>query len=126
MKVLSAVKKVVVPILAGLSLVMLNAGAAEKSADPKMQKSAPAGMQGGMDPANMQQMQQSMMKMHELMHQIQSAKTPAEREKLQQQHMQMMQSHMQMMMPMMMQGMGGQGGTSGGGMGLMHGPGGGK
>lgn len=61
-----------------------------------------------MEMARMREVQNSMMKMHDLMHQMQNAKTPAEREKLQQQHMQLLQSHLHMMMPMM-QGMGGHG-----------------
>lgn len=78
-----------------------------------------AGAQGGrmpgMSQAQMQQMQQGMIKMHDLMHQIQNAKTPAERQRLQQQHMQAMQSHMQMMMQGMGGMHGGQGGMMGGG-----------
>lgn len=71
------------------------------------------GGMSGTNPAKMQQMQQGMMKMHDLMHQIQTAKTPEERQKLQQEHMKVMQSQMQMMMPMMMHGMGGMMGGHG-------------
>ena len=118
-------KTIVAAAIAGLSLALASAWGAE----PMMGKDAndhqpPATGMPGMDPARMREMQSSMMKMHELMHQIQNAKTPTERENLQKQHMQMMQSHMQAMMPMMMQMrggrdgmMGGQGGMSGGKMG---------
>lgn len=87
-------------IIAIFAAIVLNVTSA-LSAD---KESKPMGGATAMNPQQMQQMQQSMMKMHDLMHQIQAAKTPEERQKLQQQHMQLMQAHMQMMM----QGMGGQ------------------
>lgn len=104
-------KSIVAAALVGLSLSLASAWGAKHM----MEKDAkdlppPAAGMPGMNPAQMREMQGSMIKMHELMHQMQTAKTPAEREKLQQQHMQLMQSHMQTMMPMMMHGMGGQGG----------------
>jgi len=74
----------------------------------------------GMNPQQLQQMQQSMTKMHNLMHQMQAAKSPEEHQKLEQQQMQLMQSHMQMMrsmmMPMMMQGASKPGDSTGSGM----------
>lgn len=60
-----------------------------------------------MDPQRMSKMQESMLKMHDLMHRLQAAKSPEERQKLQQEHLQLMQAHMKEMMPMMMHGMGG-------------------
>jgi hypothetical protein len=53
------------------------------------------------------QMQENMMKMHDLMHKIHDTKDPKEREKLMQEHMQMMQEHMKMMHDMMGGCMGG-------------------
>ncbi|MBI5752145.1 MAG: hypothetical protein HZA59_08390 [Hydrogenophilales bacterium] len=47
------------------------------------------------------QMQENLMKMHDLMHKIHDTKDPKEREKLMQEHMQMMQEHMKMMHGMM-------------------------
>lgn len=81
--------------------------AADKAMDPKSPNADGMGAMS-MNPEQMQQMQQSMIKMHDLMHKIQKAKTPQERERLQRQHMHMMRSQMQTMMPMM-QDMGGQG-----------------
>ena len=98
----------IIAIFAAITLNITSALSADK--EPKSMSGAMA-----MNPQQMQQMQQSMLKMHDLMHQIQAAKTPEERQKLKQQHLQMMQAHTQMMMPMMMQGMGGQGGMMGGG-----------
>lgn len=74
----------------------------------------PAGMtQGMMNPADqdkaMRSMQDNMLKMHDLMHRINAAKSPAERESLKLEQRQLMQSNMQSMMPMMMQMMGGMG-----------------
>jgi hypothetical protein len=65
------------------------------------------------------QMQENMMKMHDLMHKIHDTKDPKEREKLMQEHMQMMQEHMKMMHDIMGGGMGGMmgGGAKGGKMG---------
>lgn len=65
------------------------------------------------------QMQENMMKMHDLMHKIHDTKDPKEREKLMQEHMQMMQENMKMMRDMMGGGMGGMmgGGAKGGMMG---------
>lgn len=76
----------------------------------------------------MKSMQQNMQKMHDLMHRINNAKTPAERDRLNMEQRQIMQSNMQSMMPMMMQMMGGMGGMGGmgnsggmsGGMGGMN------
>jgi hypothetical protein len=56
----------------------------------------------------MQDMQAHMLKMHEQMHKIMGAKSPAEREKLMQEHRTMMQEHMKTMR--------GPGGMMGGGM----------
>lgn len=74
-----------------------------------------AGM-AAMSPQQMQQMQGRMAQMHSLMHRIDTAKTPAERQRLQQEQMQLMQQNMQAMMPMMMSMMhgGGMCGMSGG------------
>src|SRR4030067_193557 len=65
------------------------------------------------------QMQENMMKMHDLMHKIHDTKDPKEREKLMQEHRQMMQENMKMMRNMMGGGMGGMmgGGANGGMMG---------
>lgn len=51
----------------------------------------------GMGGAQMQKMQDTMLKMHEQMHKIMQAKDPKERERLKQDHMKMMQEHMSMM-----------------------------
>jgi hypothetical protein len=70
------------------------------------------------------QMQENMMKMHDLMHKIHDTKDPKEREKLMQEHMQMMQEHMKMMQGMMCGqggGMMGPGMTGGDGKGGMMG-----
>lgn len=53
---------------------------------------------------SMQNMQDSMLKMHELMNRILQAKDPQEIQRLKQEHLQLMNEHMQMMhehMPMM-------------------------
>jgi len=59
------------------------------------------------------QMQENMMKMHDLMHKIHDTKDPKEREKLMQEHMQMMQEHMKTMGGMMGPGMMGGDGKGG-------------
>lgn len=107
-------KRNVTTLAAILSTGLALASAAAFGAQHMKDMGAKGGGMQGMDPAKMQQMQQSMMKMHDLMHQMQNAKTPEERQKLQQEHMKAMQSHMQMMMPMM-QGMGGMMGGHGAG-----------
>lgn len=99
---------------------------AADSATPTM------GQQSAMSPAAqdnaMKGMQENMQKMHDLMHRISTAKTSAERDRLNLEQRQLMQSNMQSMMPMMMQMMGGMGGMGGmgnssgmsGGMGGMN------
>lgn len=83
--------------------------------------------QSAMSPASqenaMKGMQENMQKMHDLMHRVSNAKTPAERDRLNLEQRQVMQSNMQSMMPMMMQMMGGMGGmgNSGGMSGGMDG-----
>jgi hypothetical protein len=63
------------------------------------------GTSGGMDmDKSMQEMQDSMLKMHDLMNRILQAKDPQEIQRLKQEHLQLMKEHMQMMherMPMM-------------------------
>jgi hypothetical protein len=60
---------------------------------------------GGVDmDKSMQEMQDSMLKMHDLMNRILQAKDPEEVQRLKQEHLQLMKEHMQMMherMPMM-------------------------
>lgn len=60
---------------------------------------------GGMDmDKSMQEMQDGMLKMHDLMNRILQAKDPQEIQRLKQEHLQLMKEHMQMMhdrMPMM-------------------------
>lgn len=74
-----------------------------------------------MSKENTRQMQDQMLKMHDLMHRIQASKDPAEREKLRQEHARLMNEQMQMMMSMMMGNQGKMGhGMNGGGMGGMH------
>lgn len=85
------------------------------------------GQQPAMSPASqenaMKGMQENMQKMHDLMHRVSNAKTPAERDRLNLEQRKVMQSNMQSMMPMMMQMMGGMGGmgNSGGMSGGMDG-----
>jgi hypothetical protein len=63
------------------------------------------GASGGMDmDKSMQEMQDSMLKMHDLMNRILQAKDPQEIQRLKQEHLQLMNEYMQMMherMPMM-------------------------
>ena len=73
---------------------------------PAKNKKAVAGKGAGAPTA---QMQENMMKMHDLMHKIHDTKDPKEREKLMQEHMQMMQEHMKAMGGMMGDGMMGPG-----------------
>lgn len=74
---------------------------------PMSQMNPPSDDNKNRSMAQMQPMQERMNKMHETMHQMQSAKTPSEREQLRQQQMRLMQDNMQTMRPMMMSMMGG-------------------
>ena len=77
---------------------------------PATDAKAPAGKGTGAPTA---QMQENMMKMHDLMHKIHDTKDPKEREKLMHEHMQMMQEHMKTMGGMMGPGMMGGDGKGG-------------
>lgn len=86
---------------------------------PMSQMNPPSDDNKNRSMAQMQPMQERMNKIHETMHQMQSAKTPSEREQLRQQQMRLMQENMQMMRPMMMSmmmGGGMRGGTMDGNM----------
>ncbi|TAN50402.1 MAG: hypothetical protein EPN21_09060 [Methylococcaceae bacterium] len=65
-------------------------------------------MGGGMNDQHMRQMQDQMLKMHDMMHQIRDAKNDAERNRLKDEQLKLMKEHhdnmMQMMMPMMQHG----------------------
>lgn len=63
---------------------------------------AAAGKQAGMSTG---MMQDSMLKMHEMMHKIMQTGDPREREKLKQEHLRLMRDHMEMMSGMMGPGM---------------------
>lgn len=76
-------------------------GNSPKSMSGKDGKTA-AGKQAGM---SMGMMQDSMLKMHEMMHKIMQTSDPQEREKLKQEHLRMMRDHREMMRGMMGSGM---------------------
>lgn len=76
-------------------------GNSAKSMPGKDGKAA-TGKQAGM---SMGMMQDSMLKMHEMMHKIMQTSDPQEREKLKQEHLRLMRDHMEMMGGMMGPGM---------------------
>lgn len=119
------IKKAVGVVLALSALAgIVQANEHVKPATSQQPAMSPAAQQNAM-----KSMQDNMQKMHDLMHRISVAKSPAERDRLTLEQRQLMQSNMQAMMPMMMQmmmggmgGMGGMGNSGGmsGGMGGMN------
>lgn len=85
----------------------------KKDAPAKDVKASTGKSAGAVSP----QMQENMMKMHDLMHKIRDTQDPQERGKLMQEHMQMMQEHMKTMGGMMGGGMMGPGMMGGDGKG---------
>lgn len=90
------------------TLFAVNGFAAEQAAQSPekqepMQKGMGKGMgsRGGMSPEQkdkrMRTMQEEMLKMHELTHQILAAKDPKERERLKEEHLTLMKAHRQKM-----------------------------
>lgn len=61
----------------------------------------------------LQDMQATLLKMHDLSHKIQQTKNAKEREKLKEEHLQLMGRHMEMVAPLMMQMMMGAGAHEG-------------
>ena len=82
--------------------------AANTEAAPPAEDMAPIDMK-----KYLQDMQATLLKMHDLSHKIQQAKNAKEREKLKEEHLQLMGRHMEMVSPLMMQMMMGAGSHDG-------------
>lgn len=83
-------------------------GAAPAEAAPPAEDMAPVDMK-----KYLQDMQATLLKMHDLSHKIQQTKNVKEREKLKEEHLQLMGRHMEMVAPLMMQMMMGAGAHEG-------------
>ena len=83
-------------------------GAAPAEAAPPAEDMAPVDMK-----KYLQDMQATLLKMHDLSHKIQQTKNAKEREKLKDEHLQLMGRHMEMVAPLMMQMMMGAGSHDG-------------
>jgi hypothetical protein len=83
-------------------------GAASAEAAPPAEDMAPVDMK-----KYLQDMQATLLKMHDLSHKIQQNKNAKEREKLKEEHLQLMGRHMEMVAPLMMQMMMGAGAHEG-------------
>ena len=83
-------------------------GAAPAEAAPPAEDMAPVDMK-----KYLQDMQTTLLKIHDLSHKIQQTKKVKEREKLKEEHLQLMGRHMEMVAPLMMQMMMGAGAHDG-------------
>ena len=83
-------------------------GAATAETAPTAEDMAPVDMK-----KYLQDMQATLLKMHDLSHKIQQTKNAKEREKLKDEHLQLMGRHMEMVAPLMMQMMMGAGSHDG-------------
>ena len=85
-------KRISLVLVAGTALISAPACADDTHHPDEPQTAAPAAT--APDARHLRQMQDSMIRMHELMHKIQQARDPKEREALMQQHRQSMREHM--------------------------------